>query len=337
VNGPGARLRAAEGRALGTASPWVAAIVVNWNGAGETIACLDSLSHSRGVACRVYVVDNASRDGSAARIATAHPAATIVRAPRNLGYAGALNLGWAQALADGAGYVWFLNNDVLVEPHTLARLVEADRAWGPGIYSSKILYRDRPELVWYAGGYLDWNLKSHHLGLGQPDGEGQDTTVHRVAWASGCALFCSTDVLRHVGPLDERYFLYLEDVDWCLQAGKRGVPTYLVPDSRLYHGISRSVERLDQRLVRYYAWRNYYLLVRRHGRWWQRLYGAADLASRFVKIALRQAFFPEYRFDALYHARTRGLMDCVLGRFGQGRLPGGPPPRVERQHEGSAA
>jgi GT2 family glycosyltransferase len=300
--------------------PSVAIILVNWNDAEATNACLDSLAAIPDARARPYVVDNASGDGSPIRIAAAHPEAILLQSAANLGYAGGFNLGRARALADGADYLWLLNNDTTVAPDCLAGLLEADRRIGPAVISPKILYQDRPGVIWYAGGALDRALKSSHIGEDEPD-RGQHDRLRPVAWATGCSLFCSAEVARRVGPMDERYFLYLEDVDWCLRARDRGVPIYYAPAARVYHAVSRSVGQLPTAMVRYYAWRNYYLLAHRHGRWRCRARAYADLASRLVKIGLRQAFCPAYRRDAWYHARTLGLVDFLLGRFGPGTPP----------------
>jgi GT2 family glycosyltransferase len=289
----------------------VAAIVVNWNGADDTIACLDGLAAARPSPWRVYVVDNASTDDSPDRILAAHAACRLLRATENHGYAAGFNWGRQQALQDGADYLWLLNNDTRVEPDALAALLQASQDVENAILAPLILRQDRSNQVWSAGGYLDWRLKSHHLPVAPV------TTEPRVVqWATGCSLFCSAQVARLVGPMDERYFLYLEDVDWCLRARAKGVLVYLVPRARIHHGISRSTDRLGSPSVWYYAWRNYYLLAREHGCWWQRLYAYADLSSRFLKIAGRYIFFPSFRQDPLYRARARGLLDFVLGRFG---------------------
>jgi hypothetical protein len=259
-------------------------------------------------------VDNASDDGSPALIRGAHPEAEIISTPRNLGYAAGFNLGRERALAAGAAYLWLLNNDAIVEPRALALLVQAALRHGPGIYSPSIARANASGALWYAGGSLDWRLKSRHLDhVAEPACEGG---VQTIAWATGCALFCSEAVARRIGPMDERYFLYLEDVDWCLTAREAGIPTLYVPAARIRHGVSRSVRNLDPGHVRYYAWRNYYLLVQKHGRWWQRMYGRANLAARFVKVGVRCTLVVSARRDPLYYARTRGLVDFALGRFG---------------------
>lgn len=305
-----------------TATPSIAIIIVNWNGADDTISCLHSLVRIGYSHLRLYVVDNASTDGSPARIRAAHADAhmQLLVAPVNLGYAGGVNLGVARALADGADYLWVLNNDVSADPDIVGHLLEAARDTEPAILSPKILYRARPTELWWAGGGIDRRLKSYHIGIGERDA-GQHEVIRAIDWATGCSLFFSAATARRIGPMDERYFLYLEDVDWSLRARARGVPIVYVPAARLYHDVSHSTARLQSGHVWYYSWRNYYLLVLEHGHWWQRLRAATDLMSRFVKIGLRYAFFPAYRHDAYYHARTRGLIDFVRGRFGSCRLP----------------
>lgn len=299
------------------AEPSIGMIIVNWNAAGDTIACLESLSAMSlsQPGCRCYVVDNASTDSSPERILRAQPQAVLIQAATNGGYATAFNLGCRRAAEDGVEYLWLLNNDTAVAPDALAVLLDAARHHGPAIYSPLILQEGQSNSVWYAGGRLDWRLKSDHV-VPQGDNAQVDDRPRQVAWATGCSLFCSMDVVQRIGPMDERYFLYLEDVDWCLRARALGIPTIFVPRARIIHGVSRSVRHLDPYLLRYYSWRNYYLLLTAHGRWWQRLYGYGDLVSRFAKIATRLALFPAYRQDRLYQGRTQALCDFLRGRFG---------------------
>jgi GT2 family glycosyltransferase len=296
----------------------VGVILVNWKSASETIACIASLMESEYPVWRIYVVDNASDDGSIEAIKTAHPQVRVIPTSRNLGYAGGFNIGRACALEDGADYIWLLNNDTVVEPSALGVLLEADAKYGPAILSPKITYLDRPERIWYVGGRLDWRMKSFHIDPSSVD-LGRTNPLD-VEWATGCALLCSADIAQRARQMDERYFLYLEDVDWSLQAKRLGVSILCVPQALVLHRVSTSVNKLDRANVNYYSWRNYYLLVQKHGRGWQRLYAIADLIMRFIKIGTRLAFFPSYRRNTFYRARTRGLMDYVRGRFGKAAL-----------------
>lgn len=303
--------------------PLVGVVVVNWNGAQQTLACLHSLQGLAYPSYRVCLVDNGSTDGSPAAIRGAFPAVQVLALAANRGYAGGCNAGIEAARAVGARYVWLLNNDTVVEPQALEALVAGAQALGqPAILAPKILVASRPDRLWSAGGKLHrWRLEGEHIGLGEE--ESLHNQAGPVAWASGCALFFDLAVVERVGPFDERYFLYLEDLDWCLRARRVGIPTWYLPEARLWHDVSRTVDGLDRRLVRYYAYRNHYLLAFRHAGPLGRALFAAGLAWTFGKIGLRTLFFPRYRRDAYYHARTRGLVDLLRGRLGKAPFPDG--------------
>ena len=244
------------------------------------------------------------------------PEIPIVQSPSNLGYAGAFNLGADFALRElKPDYLWLLNNDTIVDRACPAEMLAASRRLGPAIISPKILQWDDHSVLWYAGGYLEPNLKSHHIGRDEPD-RGQYDETRVIPWASGCSLFVSVESLRTIGPMSDLYFLYLEDVDWCLQAAKRGVPTYFVPQAKLYHGISKSVDMLDRRASVYYGWRNYYYLAFRNGSLRQRLGALGDLTSRLLKTVVRLSLQPSARQDAMYGARSTALVDVVRHRTG---------------------
>ena len=291
-------------------------VVVNWNGAAATCACLESLRGLGQASRRVYVVDNGSSDGSPELILAAYPECTLVRGSSNRGYAAGCNLGLERALSDGCSHVWLLNNDTRVEPGTLDTLLAAGRGRELAILAPRILHDDGSGRTWSAGGTLDWRLKSHHVNDSASASANEADHVRAVDWASGCSLFLSAAAVRALGPMDERYFLYLEDVEWCLRGRRKSIPTLFVPEAIVYHTVSDSVGRLGDSFVCYYAWRNYYLLVQRQGTWFQRSYGLADLVSRLIKVALRLSLSEATRRDPVYRARVRGLIDFVRGSFG---------------------
>src|SRR3990172_7762179 len=103
--------------------PFVYIVVVNWNGWQHTVRCLDSLRRLDYPNYRVIVVDNGSTDGSRERIRAAHPDTELVEAEKNFGFGGGANIGIRAALDSGTDYVWVLNNDIVVEPHTLDELI----------------------------------------------------------------------------------------------------------------------------------------------------------------------------------------------------------------------
>src|SRR5579884_2173402 len=240
------------------AAPPVCVVVVRWNAAEETARCLASLQAVRYPNLTICLVDNASTDGAAGQLATAFPAVTTVTLPENLGYAGGCNAGIAWARRAGATYVLLLNNDTVVDPDLFTALVHRAEALArPVILTPKILFMDRPDRIWSAGSRLD-RRRPPGLHIGMDDDEHRHNVPAEVDWATGCALFFPLSVVDRIGPMDERYFLYLEDVDWCLRARKHGVPVWYVPEARLWHEVSTTVNTLARGSLRYYVYRNTY-------------------------------------------------------------------------------
>lgn len=295
--------------------PTVAALVVNWNGLGETRACVSSLLAMSYAGKRICVVDNGSETDEAAIVAREFPGVDVLRLPENIGYAGAANAGVRWARGVGADYVCMLNNDTTVEPDFFDVLVSKSEQLGDGAVLTPMILRPDGK-VWSAGGRLDWpNVAGEHLGLGgDPFDYGESRTVD---WASGCALFSSMRAFEQAGPLDERFFLYLEDVEWCLRARHRGLSIHYVPEARIWHGVTKTIGRIDPRITRYYAYRNFYLLGFRHsGPFWKAWF-AAHLGFTLAKAGARNLLSARHRSDSLYNARTRALLDVLSGRLGK--------------------
>jgi len=295
----------------------VGIVVVNWNGIVETRRCVRSLLRLRGASVRIVVVDNASTDGSASALRAEFPDVAVVELPANLGYAAAANAGIRWARDNALTYVWLLNNDTLVDPGALEAFVAAARRIGGAcILAPRIVTGEEGADTWSAGGSLRWPwMERVQRGVdvrAEPCGE-----MERVDWASGCSLFFPLSTVDQTGPLDERYFLYLEDVDWCRTARRHGVGTWYVPEARVWHAVSRSVGAVDGRILRYYACRNYYMLVFRHGGLIGRAWAAGRLAITLAKVGVRLAISPAARRDQEYAAQTRALLDVLRRRVGR--------------------
>jgi hypothetical protein len=223
----------------------VAIVVLNWNRAEETIACLESLRRADLGGAAVLVVDNGSRDGSAATIRARFPDQPIVALPENRGYAGGNNAGIRAALDRGAAAVVLLNNDTEVAPDFLAPLVWAFNSnIDVAAVSGAILRMDRPQTldvawldVYYGHGIV------RRRGVNALPGEGF-TDRRAVDAGVGCCLLIGADALRHVGLLDEAYFAYHEEVDWCVRARAAGGQILYQPLARVWHGGSKSTGAL---------------------------------------------------------------------------------------------
>jgi len=221
----------------------VAVVVLNWNKRDVTLACLDSLACADLGGASVWLVDNGSRDGSLEAVRARHPEVRTVALPENRGYAGGNNAGIRAALEAGAGAVLLLNNDTEVAPDFLSPLLDVlnghPRA---AAVSSAVMRLDSPEVLQEA--WCDVHYRyglARHVGVNALPGEGFDQ-VRPVDAAIGCSLLVAADALADVGPLDESYFAYHEEIDWCVRARRAGWELFFQPYSRVYHHFSKSTD-----------------------------------------------------------------------------------------------
>ena len=225
-------------------------VVLNWRRADETSRCLESLARADLAGARVLVVDNGSGDGSAERIQQRFPTQRVLTLPENCGYAGGNNAGIRAALADGARAVLLLNNDTEVGRDFLSPLLwSLNSDPRAAAVSSAILRMDHPELldVAYLSLYWGHGIVRHH-GVNALPGEGFQTRCD-VDVAIGCSVLLSAEALRVLGPFNEDYFAYHEEVDWCTRARRAGFRILYQPLSRVWHGGSKSTDHLAQPLA----------------------------------------------------------------------------------------
>jgi GT2 family glycosyltransferase len=297
--------------------PLIAIVVINWNGLDKTRRCVSSLLRLDYPARQICVIDNGSTDASVSELQCEFPAIEVLDLGANTGFAGGCNRGieWARGIE--ARYVWLLNNDTTVDETCLAALVErAESSGSDEILAPKILRSQQTNEVWSVGGIVRWPwLEREHIR--QVESSRNQVGQHPVAWASGCALFFSMNVADIIGPLDERYFLYLEDVDWCLRGRRKRVMTWVVPDAVIWHEVSATTNTLNSRIIRYYENRNYYLLAFSHCGPVGKLWAAGRIAITLLKTGLRVIVSPSHRRDDHYHAQTRAIFDFLRGQFGK--------------------
>ena len=173
----------------------VFAVVVNWNGGEDNLACVRSLLDQGLAPAQVVFVDNASRDGSTEAVEAAFPGLTVLRNARNLGYGHGNNRGIEAALE--------------ARPEV-------------GIVGPRVLYRDEPSMVWAAGGWLTFRHNLTTLrGHREPDGPEWQTSLD-VDFVPGAAMLVRRAVFERAGLLDGEYFAYHEDADFCLAASEAG-------------------------------------------------------------------------------------------------------------------
>jgi hypothetical protein len=283
----------------------VVAVVVHWQDPADTRGCVESLATEPDV--EVLVVDNASRDPFADR------GAAVLRSAENLGYAGGANLGIRAALERGAATVLLLNNDVRVRPGATAAALAALRA-DPriAVVGPKVLAREDPSRIWLAWGGITWrqSLVALH-GAGQPDGPAFGR-ARDVEWIAGCAMWMRAEALAAVGLLDETFFAYHEEVDWCTRARAAGWRVVYRPDAVVTHtGRGASGGPASVRIRKYFAARNTILYARKHATAAQRVKLGCFLAATLPLQLLWH--WPRGSADEVW-LKVRGIRDALGGR-----------------------
>jgi GT2 family glycosyltransferase len=236
--------------------PKVAIIVLNWNNKEDTLDCIRSLQGIDYPDHEVILVDNGSTDDSVSAVRLAYPALEILETHRNLGFAGGNNEGIRLALRKGVDYVLLLNNDTVVDPNFLSRLVEAAESSADiGIAGPKIYYFKEPKRIWSAGGKINYRSgNTSHIGELEMD-EGQYDEVRDTDFMTGCAMLIRRKVLDDIGYLDDRMFLYYEDSDFCARAHRHGYRILFVPSSFVWHKVSSTASKVKD-IQFYYGTRN---------------------------------------------------------------------------------
>lgn len=245
-------------------------ITVNFNGLEDTSALLDTIPQTDGV--EVIVVDNGSRVDEASVIQKRYPWITVVRSPKNLGFAGGNNLGIKAARGK---YLYFINNDTLLEEREKRKEDQGERLFQPlidrlesdahiGAVCPKICFSWDNTPIQYAG-YTPLSsvtLRNQPIGFGEND-HGQYDTPHPTPYAHGAAIMVRREAIDKAGLMPECFFLYYEELDWSMMIRRAGYSIWYDPACTIFHKESRTTGQ-NSPLRTYYITRNRFLFARRN-------------------------------------------------------------------------
>ena len=294
--------------------PLVAIVVLNWNGAEDTLRCIASLARQTHPNFRILVVDNGSTDGSTERLRALGDRITLIESTKNLGYTGGNNLGMARAMADGADYVWLFNNDAIAEPDTLARLVAACEA-DPGIGLASPLVRDDadPALIHFAGGRFDLDTPIYEPteDLEKARAWQEADPGHMALW--GTAMLARRALVEKIGLLDERIFAYWEDIDYSIRGALAGFRNVMVFDAVVFHAAKPTI--LSPREVKPYY---FYFMARNEILMWRKFCRPVKFLKSVRWTLRRQARQIARMTDSAPHvdAVLDGIWDGLRGKGG---------------------
>lgn len=300
-------------------SPKVTAVILNTNRKEDTLACLESLSIQERPIDRILVLDNQSTDGSAQAIADRYPQVRVLDLAANKGYAGNNNVGISAALEEGADWLLILNEDVVLHPKAAGELLTAAISLPEvGFVGPMVYHFDEPEIIQSAGGMMTKNWLSAHRGQNQAD-QGQFARVEPVAWVSGCAFLVRRELIEDLGAIDERFFYYWEETEWCLRARAHGWIVLFVPSAKVWHkGVQRNYKPSTN--TTYYWTRNWLLLLAKHHapiRAW--LFAGAWMFRNLLSWSLRPTWQSRQGHRG---ALLSGVLDFVRHRWGMRPIHG---------------
>ena len=243
--------------------PLVNIVILNWNGFEDTSECIGSILNISYDNYNIIVVDNGSDKDESKEISTKFPEVITLRSETNLGFSAGNNLGIKWALRKGADYILLLNNDTIVEKNFLDILVDnASKNRTVGLAVPKINYYSDPSKVWYAGGYIS---KFRGAALTEGNGKSDSNQIKNafVTFATACCLLIDKRVINDIGLMDENYFLYLEDADYCIRSSKHGYKILFVAQSKIYHKINESTTKEHNYVPLYYNTRNRLIFIKK--------------------------------------------------------------------------
>lgn len=302
-------------------------IVVSYNTRELTChalaAAYASIEASR-LEAHIWVVDNASSDGSAEAVRRRFPQATLIASDTNRGFAGGNNIALRAmaAMERPPRYILLLNSDTVAHPEALGHLVSfLDATPRAGVAGAQLLYGDGsfqhgafsfPTLwmVLFDFWPLHNRLADSWLNGRYPPSRYAAGAPFPIDHPLGAALMMRWETFAEIGPLDEGYFMYCEEIDWCLRAKKAGWEIYCVPQARVVHLVGQSSNQFREAMF-LALWQSRYRLAEKHYsrayRWALRRIVAAGMAAeeRRVRRALRRGALTAAEAErriATYHA-----------------------------------
>ena len=254
------------GRILMNNEPKVSLILVNYNNHKDTVECVKSLLKIDYRNFDVIVVDNASTENISTIDDTFLRDSTyLIKSSVNNGFSAGNNIGIEYAKKNlHPNYILLLNNDTVVKQDFLLKLVDcAIRYEDNALISGKIYYYNKNNILWYAGGYYNAESGfSGHYGYKKED-DGRYDEEKDVTFITGCLMLIPIKILEKVGLLDECYFLYSEDTDYCCRVMNFGYKMLYCPESVIYHKVSATTGDKSE-FQQYYMLRNYLYMISKY-------------------------------------------------------------------------
>lgn len=220
----------------------LAIILLNYNNVEDTLECVRSIEENYSEKCTIIVVDNMSSDNSKEILIKNEDRYKLILNDVNEGFAHGNNIGIKWAMSQGFEYVMLLNNDTLVAKQSIERMMMAIKKDKKiGIVSPRIMYYPNKENIWFDGGQIDWFkfiVLHKNMNKNINDITENKDNEEFVDFITGCCMLIRREVIDSIGYLPEEYFMYYEDVDYCVRVKDGGFKLVNIKDSIIYHKVS---------------------------------------------------------------------------------------------------
>lgn len=216
----------------------VTVVLVNYNGRKYLNDCVESILKQDYSSIEIIVVDNASTDDSIVALKSFYPYIPVIKLEKNEGFGQGCNVGMQYAFEHGADYALLLNVDTIIEADMITRLLQyanQQTVVAPYMYT---LSKNGEKKEWYAGGSYD-AATGEVTQLLYANAE-RVNKYYEVNFISGCCMLIHKEIISQVGGFEANFFLYYEDVDFCVKLQMNGIKMFYVPAAKLWHRVGGS-------------------------------------------------------------------------------------------------
>ncbi len=286
-------------------------VVVHYGDPGITDKCIKSILRQKEYIEELVVSDNS---GNYLPMQGTENLIKVIDNQRNIGYAAAINKGLEYGRELNAEYYLLLNNDVILEDDFFKNICQEIGNDKLFIASPRIHYLQDKKIIWYNGGYIDYlKFEGVHKDIDRYSSECTIPEIKQeVTFISGAVFIITLDVIEKIGMIDEKYFLYYEDLDFSLTALRNGIKLLYIPQAVAYHNVSSNTKQMDSFLnfkkeIYYYRIRNKLLILSKYGKELYRLSGIFYLSIKILKYFMLFILVGKFSYIKLIF---RGIFDA---------------------------
>lgn len=240
-------------------------VLLNYNNWQDTIECVNSLNKSGVGSSNILIIENFSTDNSKNKLREEIPDVKVIYSGKNLGFTGGNNVGIKYAFENNFDYAVVLNNDTIVESNAIQTLTnQMDLNHDFTLGTGRIYYYPEKDKIWYDGGrVIKWRAAEQHFNFRKKVGETKlNDDLREIDFISGCYMCIRLKELPRLGYMDEKFFIYLDDLEYSSRATKNQMKMLYVPSSVIYHK-ARGEGKHTPKLI-YYSIRNRRLVINLH-------------------------------------------------------------------------